>query len=118
MGCPKHFSIQGGMGAALLKKPEMVKDIMTTLTRNFNRNELPITCKIRLLENQKDTETLVKLIENCGVQAIGVHGRYTPDRPRHPARIELIKAVVNAVKIPIIYNGDVFRYEHFAEAKN
>ncbi len=39
-GCPKHFSVQGGMGAALLRKPETVEDIIKTLKRNIN---IPIT---------------------------------------------------------------------------
>jgi Dihydrouridine synthase (Dus) len=47
MGCPKHFSIVGGMGAALLSKPDVARDIVTCLRRNLT---IPITCKIRLLE--------------------------------------------------------------------
>lgn len=31
MGCPKHFSVQGGMGSALLKKPETIKDVTSLL---------------------------------------------------------------------------------------
>ena len=47
MGCPKSFSVTGGMGAALLSKPETACDIIKTLKRNLN---IPVTCKIRLLE--------------------------------------------------------------------
>jgi tRNA-dihydrouridine synthase 2 len=50
MGCPIHFSVQGGMGAALLSKPEMMHDIVSTLKRNLN---MPITVKIRLLEDER-----------------------------------------------------------------
>jgi hypothetical protein len=46
-GCPKHFSLQGGMGAALLKTPETIEDIVKTLSNNIDK---PITIKIRLLE--------------------------------------------------------------------
>jgi hypothetical protein len=46
MGCPVHFSTSGGMGSALLRKPEVVADILTTLVRNL---PCPVTCKIRLL---------------------------------------------------------------------
>jgi tRNA-dihydrouridine synthase 2 len=79
MGCPKHFSVHGGMGAALLRKPEVACDvrltrsspaisldlpltgrilalcqrqIIKTLRRNLN---IPISCKIRLLEDTKAT---------------------------------------------------------------
>lgn len=34
MGCPKHFSVQGGMGSALLKQPETVKDVILTKKKN------------------------------------------------------------------------------------
>ena len=49
MGCPVKFSVQGGMGAALLSKPELVKDILSTLVRNLPG--VPVTCKIRLLDS-------------------------------------------------------------------
>ena len=48
MGCPKAFSVSGGMGAALLRTPEIAVDILKTLKRNL---PVPITCKIRLLED-------------------------------------------------------------------
>lgn len=44
MGCPKEFSIKGGMGAALLANPDRAKDILRTLVQN---TKVPITCKIR-----------------------------------------------------------------------
>jgi len=57
MGCPKGFSVQGGMGAALLQKPEVACDIIRTLKRNLN---IPVTCKIRLLETEAATLDLAK----------------------------------------------------------
>lgn len=44
MGCPKEFSIKGGMGAALLAQPEKAKRILSTLCEGLN---IPVTCKIR-----------------------------------------------------------------------
>lgn len=44
MGCPKEFSIKGGMGAALLLDPDRAKSILRTLVENV---KIPITCKIR-----------------------------------------------------------------------
>jgi len=44
MGCPKEFSIKGGMGAALLKQPEKIKEILSLLVKNL---AIPVTCKIR-----------------------------------------------------------------------
>eukprot|EP00008_Paramoeba_atlantica_P010614 CAMPEP_0201475666 /NCGR_PEP_ID=MMETSP0151_2-20130828/1044_1 /ASSEMBLY_ACC=CAM_ASM_000257 /TAXON_ID=200890 /ORGANISM="Paramoeba atlantica, Strain 621/1 / CCAP 1560/9" /LENGTH=333 /DNA_ID=CAMNT_0047855817 /DNA_START=54 /DNA_END=1055 /DNA_ORIENTATION=- len=108
MGCPKHFSISGGMGAALLKKPQIVKDIVSTLVRNIN---LPISCKIRVLPEPGKTLELAKIIEMAGASAITVHGRRQEERPRHPVRYDEIKEVVESgLSIPIVHNGDIFEY--------
>lgn len=70
MGCPKHFSIQGGMGCGLLKNRQKIKEvknvdwiddkqIMTTLCSNLQK---PVTCKIRLLDTEQDTIDVVKTV--------------------------------------------------------
>ncbi|KAL3844689.1 hypothetical protein ACJIZ3_002092 [Penstemon smallii] len=114
MGCPKSFSISGGMGAALLQKPELIHDILTTLRRNL---DTPITCKIRLLESSPQTVELARRIEKTGISALAVHGRKVTDRPRDPAKWNEIADVVAAVSIPVIANGDVFEYEDFERIK-
>ena len=56
------------MGAALLTQPELVKDILTSLVEVAT---VPVTCKIRILPTAEQTLSLVKMIEQCGVRAIG-----------------------------------------------
>uniref|UniRef100_A0A453CG30 DUS-like FMN-binding domain-containing protein n=1 Tax=Aegilops tauschii subsp. strangulata TaxID=200361 RepID=A0A453CG30_AEGTS len=115
MGCPKAFSVSGGMGSALLSKPELIHDILTTLRRNLNT---PVTCKIRLLNTRQDTVELARRIEKCGVPALAVHGRKVKDRPRDPAKWDEIADVVSALSIPVIANGNVFEYEDFKRIKD
>ncbi|XP_058069537.1 uncharacterized protein LOC131218773 isoform X3 [Magnolia sinica] len=115
MGCPKSFSISGGMGAALLANPELIHDILTTLKRNL---DTPVTCKIRLLKSSQDTVELARRIEKTGVSALAVHGRRVADRPRDPAKWSEIADIVAALSIPVIANGDVFEYEDFQRIKN
>jgi len=105
MGCPKHFSLQGGMGAALLAKPERAADILATLRRNIN---LPITCKLRLLHTERESVELVQRLERMGVSAIACHARHVEDRPRHRALRERVGVLAAALTIPLIYNGDAF----------
>ncbi|RLN96677.1 hypothetical protein BBJ28_00012705 [Nothophytophthora sp. Chile5] len=94
MGCPKHFSIQGGMGAALLRKPEVACDqIVKTLRRNLN---IPVSCKIRLLPSTQET----------------IH-----ERPSNKASWEALAPVVSALSIPVLANGDVFLYEDLAKLR-
>ncbi|XP_009149715.2 tRNA-dihydrouridine(20) synthase [NAD(P)+]-like isoform X1 [Brassica rapa] len=114
MGCPKAFSIQGGMGAALLTKPELIHDILATLKRNL---DVPVTCKIRLLKSPADTVELARRIEKLGVPALAVHGRKVADRPRDPAKWDEIADVVAALSIPVIANGDVLEYDDFSRIK-
>ncbi|EGC34504.1 hypothetical protein DICPUDRAFT_34883 [Dictyostelium purpureum] len=110
MGCPKYFSIQGGMGSALLSKPETIKDILTTLKRNLNK---PITCKIRLLSTDQETIDLLRVIESTGVSAIGVHCRMIPERPRDPAHWDRLENILSnaSFSVPIIANGDIWKHE-------
>ncbi|KAG0613157.1 hypothetical protein M758_6G080900 [Ceratodon purpureus] len=116
MGCPKSFSTSGGMGSALLSKPELIHDILTTLKRNLN---IPVTCKIRLLKTYGETVELARRIEKTGVAALAVHGRRVPDRThRDPAKWDGIREVVSALSIPVIANGDVLEYDDFRRIKD
>ncbi|EEY53001.1 tRNA-dihydrouridine synthase, putative [Phytophthora infestans T30-4] len=108
MGCPKHFSVQGGMGAALLRKPEVACDIMKTLRRNLN---IPVSCKIRLLPEIQDTVDLARRLEDAGACAVGVHMRQTHERPHDKASWDRLAPVVSALSVPVLANGDVFMHE-------
>ena len=58
MGCPKAFSLKGGMGAALLSQPEKIRKILTGLVAVA---KIPVTCKIRILPKLEDILDLVKV---------------------------------------------------------
>eukprot|EP00741_Cyanophora_paradoxa_P015408 tig00020878_g14871.t1 len=105
MGCPKKFSVVGGMGSALLSQPETVRDIVTTLRRNLS---VPVTCKIRLKDRLADTIDLAKLIEGAGAAALAVHARRIPERPRDPPHLDELAAVCSALSVPVIANGDIW----------
>ncbi|CAG8568119.1 1594_t:CDS:10 [Ambispora leptoticha] len=104
-GCPKKFSIQGGMGAALLSNPDLLKQILTNLVQ---KSGLPVSCKIRILETKEKTIELCKMIESTGVKAIAVHCRLRDERPRHPGHWDIFRDLVESISIPIIANGDIF----------
>ncbi|XP_069757643.1 tRNA-dihydrouridine(20) synthase [NAD(P)+]-like [Narcine bancroftii] len=102
MGCPKEYSTKGGMGVALLTNPDKIEAILSTLVKGISK---PVTCKIRILPSLEDTINLVKRIERTGVAAVAVHGRRKEERPQHPVHCDVIKAVSEAVSIPVIANG-------------
>lgn len=102
MGCPKSFSLKGGMGAALLSQPELIQKILTSLKAAIKK---PVSCKIRVLDDLKATVELAKVIEHTGVDGLAVHGRTKDERPQHSNRNDYIRAIVKAVDIPVIANG-------------
>ncbi|KAL1240657.1 tRNA-dihydrouridine(20) synthase [NAD(P)+]-like [Trichinella spiralis] len=112
MGCPKPFSLLGGMGAALLEQREKVRSILTMLVENISK---PVSCKIRVLPSVEDTVDLCRLIEECGVQAITIHGRTTSERAQHPNRDDFIAEVARAVRIPVICNGGSSEIRHHTD---
>ena len=117
MGCPKPFSIQGGMGAALLASPEKATTIVRALRRETPA-DIPVSCKIRFIGDndpkmvERTSEFMSALIK-AGADAITVHMRTVPMRPREPAiwtRFgDLIKCLPSEFSdVPIIANGDFF----------
>lgn len=99
MGCPKEFSIKGGMGAALLRKPETAKAILSTLVQNL---KIPVSCKIRVFSNPDETLNLVKDLVSTGISAIAIHGRTKEERPQHQNRTSTIKYIAENINIPVI----------------
>jgi tRNA-dihydrouridine synthase 2 len=116
MGCPKHFSVHAGMGAALLTNVEKATEILSTLNRNLNNS---ITCKIRLKSTVAETVDLLKSLESTGIKAVTIHCRMTHERPHHPAHWDILKEVISLkpINIPIIANGDVYQYTDIAKIK-
>jgi tRNA-dihydrouridine synthase 2 len=99
MGCPKEFSVKGGMGSALLTQPEKAQEILRTLVHGVR---IPVTCKIRILSDLESTVKLCKGLASCGIAAIAVHGRTKEERPRHMNHNDVIRVVAESVNIPVI----------------
>ena len=116
MGCPKKFSIQGGMGASLLSKPEIASDIIKTLCRNLP--SVPISCKIRISATTHETLDFVKAMEMAGASAIGIHAREIHERPTDSAKWEQLRMIPESIQIPVIANGDIFQPQDIAAVKS
>lgn len=80
MGCPKEFSVKGGMGVALMANLELAKKVLTALVAAV---KIPVTCKIRVLKSTDETIRVVKELESTGISAIAIHGRTKDERPQH-----------------------------------
>lgn len=106
MGCPAPKIVNNGDGSALLKNPQKAYEILKALK---DAVKLPVTVKMRIgwdSEHINAVET-AKLAEDAGVDAIAVHGRTREEFYMGKANWEVIREVKDAVKIPVIANGDV-----------
>lgn len=110
-GCPKPFSTSSGMGAALLKTPDLLASILRTLVQEIGDvYQIGISVKIRLLETAEQTEQLVKLLCSTGITGLTVHCRTTPMRPRERAirdQLRMIAGVCRDAGVACLMNGDV-----------
>ena len=106
MGCPVPKVVNNGEGSALLKNPKLVEEILTKLVKAVNK---PVTVKIRrgFDEEHVNAVEIAKIAESCGVAAVAVHGRTREQYYSGKADWEIIARVKDAVKIPVIGNGDV-----------
>jgi len=72
-GCPKHFSIQGGMGAALLKDIPKLEGILKALVEKVGKAyDIGISCKIRLLATDDETHDMVRRLCRTGIIGLTV----------------------------------------------
>lgn len=116
-GCPKHFSIHSGMGAALLKTPDKLCAILEELvTKVGEPYKKPISVKIRILEDEKSTLELVEKLCSTGIANLTVHCRTTPMRNRQAPIRDYILNIYEICKrhnVSLIMNGAVRDKMHF-----
>jgi tRNA-dihydrouridine synthase 2 len=110
-GCPKPFSTAGGMGAALLKTPDLLCNILTSLVEEVGKPyEIGISVKIRILDKPEDTAALVKRLVRTGITGLTVHCRTTPMRPRERAirdQLKMVGDICREAGVACVMNGDV-----------
>ena len=109
LGCPVPKIYGNGAGSALLAKPEDAKNIFTQVVKAVKK--IPVTVKMRLGVKDgsgEEAAKIAKIAEDCGVDAITVHGRTREQGYSGFADYEAIRRVKVAVKIPVIGNGDVW----------
>lgn len=104
-GCPQRWAMKAGYGACLIKNPELVQD-MVRQTRQRVGNDFPVSIKIRIHTDNRETVDLCQKAEHAGVSWITVHGR-TAQQRSEPCNLETIKLIKESVSIPVIANGDV-----------
>ncbi len=106
MGCPAPKIAGNGGGSALMKDPDLAARITEAVAKAI---DLPVTVKFRSGwdENSINAVEFAGLQESAGAAAITVHGRTRKQMYAPPVNLDIIKQVKEAVKIPVIGNGDI-----------
>lgn len=106
MGCPAKKVCNKAAGSALMKDEKLVAKILESVVAAV---KVPVTLKMRTGwdKDHKNAVNIAKIAEQCGIQAITIHGRTRTDFYKGEAEYDTIAEVKQQIKIPVFANGDI-----------
>jgi tRNA-dihydrouridine synthase B len=114
LGCPVNKARRSGFGGVLLKDEnrELLKEIVNAIV---NTSKKSVSAKMRIGFDKSVVKDRAKLLEDLGIEFLTIHGRTVKQMYKGSADYDEIKKGVEAVKIPVIANGDITDYQKAKE---
>jgi nifR3 family TIM-barrel protein len=108
-GCPVNKVVSKHGGSALLRDCPLLESVARAVVRACREVGVPVTAKIRIGWDDQTINApgVARLLEDCGVTRVAVHGRTKAQGYTGLADWDVIAAVADAVRIPVIGNGDI-----------
>ena len=106
MGCPYPTIMKQSAGSELLRKPDKVRKIITSVLKAVN---IPLTIKTRIgIKRLDEGLKVAKIAESAGASAVAIHGRTVNQAYKGKCDLDAIKKIKESLNIPVIGSGDVF----------
>lgn len=106
MGCPAKKVCKAWAGSALMQDEPRVEAILKAVV---DAVDVPVTLKIRTgwASDQKNAPTIARMAQDCGIQALAIHGRTRDQKYTGEAEYDTIAEIKSLLNIPIWANGDI-----------
>lgn len=106
MGCPAKKVCNRLAGSALMKDERLVAEILTAVVAAV---DVPVTLKTRTGwdRDNRNGPAIARIAEDCGIRMLAIHGRTRADKYEGEAEYDTVAAIKQAVKIPVLANGDI-----------
>jgi len=116
MGCPAPKIISSGAGCALMDDVVLSTKIVEAVKKSIS---VPVTAKIRCgFKDKKNAPEFARALEQSGIDAVTIHARTSNMKYKPPIDLFTIEKLCNAVRVPVIGNGDICTVNHIKIMNN